>query len=154
MWMTHRRTDGNPRVCRDRPCLKARHRRHPVVLLVLLAACLAMPGTVAASVDPVGAVGLTVSDLDRSVEFYTEVLTFEKVGETEVSGPEVDRLHGILQRAPPPVSLDGHEQLVQIPGVAHSPASMPQSPSAVEPERLTSLPNRLVAAAAPQHRAQ
>ncbi len=65
------------------------------MLLVLLAA-LAMPGTVAASVDAVGAVGLTVSDLDRSVEFYTGVLTFEQIGETEVSGPEVDRLQGIF----------------------------------------------------------
>ncbi|MCZ6918424.1 MAG: VOC family protein, partial [Gemmatimonadetes bacterium] len=47
-------------------------------------------------VEAVGAVGLTVSDLDRSVEFYTGVLTFEIVGEAEVSGSEVDRLQGIF----------------------------------------------------------
>ena len=96
MWMTHRRADGRPRVCGDRPPRKVQHRFHPVVLLVLLAASLAMPGTVGASVDAVGAVDLTVSDLDRSVEFYTGVLTFEIVGEAEVSGSEVDRLQGIF----------------------------------------------------------
>ena len=89
------RHERGARVRGDRPPWKPRHRFHPVVLLVLLAA-LAMPGTVAASVDAVGAVGLTVSDLDRSVEFYTGVLTFEQIGETEVSGPEVDRLQGIF----------------------------------------------------------
>ena len=96
MWMTHRRTDASRCVCGDRPARKAQRRFHPVVLLVLLAVSLAMPGTVAASVDAVGAVGLTVSDLDRSVEFYTGVLTFEEVWKAEVSGSEVDRLQGIF----------------------------------------------------------
>ena len=96
MWMTHRRTDGSPRVRGDRTPWKAGQRLHPVVLLVLLVATLALPAAVAASVDAVGAIGLTVSDLDRSVEFYTGVLTFEQVGEAEVSGSEVDRLHGIF----------------------------------------------------------
>jgi len=32
-------------------------------------------------VDMVDSIGMTVSDIDRSVAFYTNVLTFEKVGD-------------------------------------------------------------------------
>ena len=42
------------------------------------------------------AVGMTVSDLDRSVEFYTKVLTFEAVAETEVAGEEFEHLVGVF----------------------------------------------------------
>jgi catechol 2,3-dioxygenase-like lactoylglutathione lyase family enzyme len=41
-------------------------------------------------------VGMTVSDLDRSVDWYTRVLTFVKVSEVEASGPEVERLYGVF----------------------------------------------------------
>ncbi|HSB64678.1 MAG TPA: VOC family protein [Thermoanaerobaculia bacterium] len=41
-------------------------------------------------------VGMTVADLDRSVEWYTRVLTFAKVSEKEASGPEVERLYGVF----------------------------------------------------------
>jgi len=47
-------------------------------------------------VNAVGAVGLTVSDLDRSVRFYTEVLDFEAVSEREVAGEEVEHLQGVF----------------------------------------------------------
>jgi Glyoxalase/Bleomycin resistance protein/Dioxygenase superfamily len=32
------------------------------------------------------AIGITVSDMDRAVDFYSKVLTFEKVSDTEVVG--------------------------------------------------------------------
>lgn len=41
-------------------------------------------------------IGLTVSDLDRSVEFYTSVLTFEKLSEREAEGPEYEHLEGVF----------------------------------------------------------
>lgn len=41
-------------------------------------------------------VGVTVSDLDRSVEFYTKVLTFEKVSEFEADGEAFERLTGVF----------------------------------------------------------
>lgn len=47
-------------------------------------------------VTAVDSIRLTVSDLDRSVEFYSKVLTFEKVSETEVDGPEYERLEGVF----------------------------------------------------------
>jgi catechol 2,3-dioxygenase-like lactoylglutathione lyase family enzyme len=47
-------------------------------------------------VTAVDSVGLTVSDLDRSVEFYSKVLSFEKVSETEVDGSDYEHLEGIF----------------------------------------------------------
>jgi catechol 2,3-dioxygenase-like lactoylglutathione lyase family enzyme len=46
-------------------------------------------------VRAVAAVELTVSDLARSVGFYTGVLSFEKVGEVERSGAAFERLVGV-----------------------------------------------------------
>ena len=47
-------------------------------------------------VTGVDSIGMTVSDLDRSVEFYSKVLAFEKVSETEVAGPEYEHLEGVF----------------------------------------------------------
>ncbi len=44
----------------------------------------------------VAAIGLTVSDLDRSVEFFTSVLGFERVAEREDVGEAVERLTGVF----------------------------------------------------------
>src|SRR5215469_4165809 len=43
----------------------------------------------------VGPVVMTVADIDRSVEFYTRVLAFQKESDTERSGPEFDALYGV-----------------------------------------------------------
>ena len=50
----------------------------------------------AATVERVGPVGMTVSDMDRSIEFYSSVLAFEKVSDTEVSGEDYERLQGVF----------------------------------------------------------
>ena len=47
-------------------------------------------------VDVVAGAGMTVSDLDRSVHFYTEVLSFEKLDEVETAGAELERLEGVF----------------------------------------------------------
>jgi catechol 2,3-dioxygenase-like lactoylglutathione lyase family enzyme len=44
----------------------------------------------------VDSIGMTVSDLDRSIEFYTRVLGFEKVAETERIGEPFEQLYGIF----------------------------------------------------------
>ncbi len=49
-----------------------------------------------APIAAVTSVGTTVSDLDRSIEFYTQVLSFEKVSETEAVGPELEQLTGVF----------------------------------------------------------
>jgi catechol 2,3-dioxygenase-like lactoylglutathione lyase family enzyme len=46
-------------------------------------------------VSRVEAVGFTVSDMDRSVAFYTSVLEFSKTSDTEVNGREFELLTGV-----------------------------------------------------------
>jgi glyoxalase/bleomycin resistance protein/dioxygenase superfamily protein len=47
-------------------------------------------------VRAVAFIGMTVSDMDRSVEFYSKVLSFQKVFDVEVWGSEYERLQGIF----------------------------------------------------------
>jgi catechol 2,3-dioxygenase-like lactoylglutathione lyase family enzyme len=47
-------------------------------------------------VREVAVVGMTVADMDRSVAFFTNVLTFEKVSEAELAGGEHERLVGLF----------------------------------------------------------
>ena len=54
--------------------------------LALIALLLVVSYSSRAAVREVGAIGLTVNDLDREVEFYTKVLPFERVSESK-SGP-------------------------------------------------------------------
>src|SRR5262249_20066314 len=47
-------------------------------------------------VHAVDSIGITVSDLDRSVEFFSKVLSFEKVSEAELTGVDYERLQGVF----------------------------------------------------------
>jgi catechol 2,3-dioxygenase-like lactoylglutathione lyase family enzyme len=47
-------------------------------------------------VEAVDAVGMTVADMDRSLEFYTTVLSFAPVSDVEVWGPEYEQLQGVF----------------------------------------------------------
>jgi catechol 2,3-dioxygenase-like lactoylglutathione lyase family enzyme len=47
-------------------------------------------------VNGVDAIGMTVSDLDRSVEFYSTVLQFQKVSDIEVDGDSYEHLTGVF----------------------------------------------------------
>ncbi len=53
-------------------------------------------GNQAIEAEAVTAIGVTVGDLDRSVEFFTQVLRFEKLSETEVDGAAYERLTGVF----------------------------------------------------------
>ncbi|AFY75092.1 lactoylglutathione lyase-like lyase [Synechococcus sp. PCC 7502] len=44
----------------------------------------------------VDSIGITVSDMDKSLRFYTEVISFQKISDTEVWGNSYDRLQGIF----------------------------------------------------------
>jgi catechol 2,3-dioxygenase-like lactoylglutathione lyase family enzyme len=48
------------------------------------------------SVTAVDSVGITVSDMNRAVAFYTSVLPFEKISDVEVSGREYELLSGVF----------------------------------------------------------
>ena len=63
-------------------------------LIVLLASTLAHAAQpIVTSVD---SIGITVNDLDRAVGFYTTVLGFEHVTESEVTGEKYERLYGVF----------------------------------------------------------
>ena len=49
-----------------------------------------------ALVEGVDAIGITVSDMDRAIDFYSKVLTFEKVSDTEVAGENCEHLKGVF----------------------------------------------------------
>jgi len=47
-------------------------------------------------VTALDSIGITVSDMDRAVAFYSKVLTFEKVSDIEVVGEEFEHLQGLF----------------------------------------------------------
>lgn len=47
-------------------------------------------------VSGVEAVGMTVSDMDRSVEFYSRVLHFRKISDQEFAGDAIERVKGVF----------------------------------------------------------
>ncbi len=56
----------------------------------------AQQSTAPARADRVVAIGMVVSDMDRSIDFYSKVLSFEKVSDTEVFGSEYEHLEGLF----------------------------------------------------------
>lgn len=64
--------------------------------VLLLAFLLVAHAAFAQLVTGVDAVGLTVCDMDRSVDFFSKVLTFEKVSDVEVAGTEYEHLQGLF----------------------------------------------------------
>jgi len=74
----------------------------PIWALVLTLLFLAVPwGPVAANSEPpvvgvLDSIGLTVSDIDRSVDFFSQILSFEKISDVEVTGLDHERLQGLF----------------------------------------------------------
>jgi len=68
-------------------------RRTLCALLLAEGILFAGPHALVKSVD---SIGLTISDLDRSVEFYSNVLHFQKVSETELDGESYEHLTGVF----------------------------------------------------------
>ncbi len=66
------------------------------------------------AVQSVSAVGFTVSDLDRSVAFYRNVLTFKPVSDVEVDGPAYDRLWGVFGVRARVVRMQLGEQQIEL----------------------------------------
>lgn len=58
--------------------------------------CYTGPSEAQVAVQSVASVGFTVSDMDRSIAFYRDVLTFTPLSDVEVDGPEYDQFWGIF----------------------------------------------------------
>jgi len=71
-----------------------------IAILILLWAAQVVTAPLLAAEAPlvrsVDAVAVTVSDMVRSVEFFTKVLTFERVSDLEVAGSEYEHLQGVF----------------------------------------------------------
>jgi catechol 2,3-dioxygenase-like lactoylglutathione lyase family enzyme len=91
--------------------ITSRARRRPGALGALLFLLVACPGHGAGAapaghpasaplagplVTAVEGPGMTVSQMDRSIRFFSDVLSFEKVSDVEVAGPEYERLEGVF----------------------------------------------------------
>jgi len=74
-------------------------RRSTILAAGLFALALAAPAPARAGsalVRAVDSVGITVSDMDRSVRFFADVLGFEPVSDVEVAGEDYERLEGVF----------------------------------------------------------
>jgi len=54
------------------------------------------PGVPGAIVSSVESVGLTVSDMDRSLDFYSRILSFVKISDVELTGSDYEHLEGVF----------------------------------------------------------
>ena len=67
---------------------------------LLLIACIppswAAPPPSIPRVGAVESVGMTVANADRSIDFYSRVLSFQKVSDVEVQGSDYDHLEGVF----------------------------------------------------------
>jgi len=74
--------------------------RQSVLAVWVLSLLLAVPQVLAQQrptlVQGVDAIGTTVSDMDRAVDFYSKVLTFQKVSDREVTGDDFEHLEGVF----------------------------------------------------------
>src|SRR5881296_3373848 len=82
--------------------------RRPSLIAVLVVALSLSAATATVSVE---SIGMTVSDMDRAVEFYS-ALTFRKISDVEVLGEEFEHLEGVFGARMRIVRMQlGHEYL-------------------------------------------
>ena len=74
-------------------CIGARPQLLLSLALLFFAVCLRADAQAVGRVD---SVGIAVSDMDRSLAFYTQVLGFERVGGREATGESWERLYGVF----------------------------------------------------------
>lgn len=70
-------------------------------------------------------IGFTVSDMDRSVAFYSDVLGFEKVADFHATGPVYDRLTGVFGASMRIVHMRLGEQIVELTRYRSPPHGRP-----------------------------
>jgi catechol 2,3-dioxygenase-like lactoylglutathione lyase family enzyme len=65
-------------------------------LVLALAFSAPLLAQTAAAIQGVAAVATTVSDMDRAVTFYSQILAFRRISDVEVSGEDYERLSGVF----------------------------------------------------------
>src|SRR5688572_1947397 len=66
------------------------------LLLLFAPAALWSAPSSSSLIESVERVGMTVSNMERSITFFSNVLTFEKVSDEEVAGSEYEKLQGVF----------------------------------------------------------
>jgi catechol 2,3-dioxygenase-like lactoylglutathione lyase family enzyme len=79
----------------------------------------------ALAVQRVAMIGFTVSDMDRSVSFYSDVLSFEKVAEFQVTGDPYDHLQGVFGSRARIVHMRLGDQIVELTQYVAPPDGRP-----------------------------
>src|SRR4051812_41909917 len=80
----------------------------------------------AVAVSAVGPIGMTVSNMELALEFYTRVMPFEKVSEVELAGREFELLVGVFGARARTVTLQlGRERLTLTEFLAPRGRSIP-----------------------------
>lgn len=64
--------------------------------LLAFALAVATPAHADGLIEAVDSVTITVSDMDRALDFYSKVLTFKQVSDSEVTGEPYERLMGVF----------------------------------------------------------
>jgi catechol 2,3-dioxygenase-like lactoylglutathione lyase family enzyme len=104
----------------------------PLLAAALVAVGLSVPAARAEAptglrVGGASAVGLTVSDMDRSVDFFSKVLNFEKVSDVEVAGEAYEHLQGVFGLRMRVVGMKlGDEQIELVEYLAPRGRSIPE----------------------------
>ena len=70
--------------------------RFKLKILVVFLMVFAVPAFAEQGVQAVDAIGITVGDMERSLAFYTEVLAFKQVAQSEVTGDAYEHLTGVF----------------------------------------------------------
>jgi catechol 2,3-dioxygenase-like lactoylglutathione lyase family enzyme len=85
---------------------------------ILIAASSVVAHCAAAHAEPlvrgVGCIGMTVSDVERSAEFYARVLSFERAAEVEQAGDAAERLLGVFAVRTRTVRLRLGEECIEL----------------------------------------
>jgi len=79
------------------PCSKSASARYVLSFLFFTFSFLLFTSAALAQlVKSVETVGMTVADMDRSLEFFSKVLSFDKISDVEVHGGEYEKLQGVF----------------------------------------------------------
>ena len=70
--------------------------RHLHLILVIALITVPARAQTGPTVRGVDSIAITVSDMDRAVDFYSRVLTFQKISDVEVAGEDVEHLSGVF----------------------------------------------------------
>ncbi len=84
------------------------------VFLVLVLISTASAQTTRPAVWAVLSIGMTVSDMDTSLEFYTRVLDFQKISDVEVAGEKYEHLYGVFGMRSRIVQLRLGEEMLEL----------------------------------------